>query len=75
MLLGAKLIQFFETPKFFVTILWTHNTFLRLRVRHIVDFIFLSHLLFTCTKSFYNLLFSALPAPVPLYFERAGLKL
>ena len=26
---GAKLLQFFETPKFFVTILWTHDTFLR----------------------------------------------
>ena len=24
---GAKLLQFFETPKFFVTILWTHDIF------------------------------------------------
>ena len=34
--MAAKLLQFFETPKFFVTILWTHDTFLRLRVRHVV---------------------------------------
>jgi hypothetical protein len=27
--MGAKLLQFFETPKFFVTILWAHDTFLR----------------------------------------------
>ena len=25
--------------------------------------------------AYHNLFFSALPAPVPLYFERAGLKL
>ena len=41
--LGAKLLQFFETPKFLVTILWTHDIFLRLRVRHYIDFIVNSH--------------------------------
>ena len=25
--MGAKLLQFFDTPKFFVTILWTHDIF------------------------------------------------
>ena len=43
MLLGAKIIQFFETPKFFVTILWTHDTFLCLRVQHVVDFTIISY--------------------------------
>ena len=41
--MGAKLLQFFDTPKFFVTILWTHDIFLRLSVRHYIDFIVNSH--------------------------------